>query len=188
MSALDAGMRRALEASVRQRHTPLLRAIAMRTHRLVAFATASLVLLSGCVTTRTTTTTWNDPAAGGQWSRPGHVESIRETVQRDEGNPAGGAVAGALIGGLLGSALGGHTYYDRRGYGHTHGSGAGAVVGAVGGAMVGAAASQGSSERRWYELFVRFDDGGLEPYVYEGYAPFQVGQPVTAGPGGLAAM
>jgi len=154
----------------------------MRTRPLIAFA-ASLVVLSACVTTRTTTTTWNDPNGGGEWSRPGHVESVRETVQRDEGTPAGGAVAGALIGGLLGSAFGGHSYY-----GHYHASAAGAVAGAVGGAMVGAAASQGSAERRWYEIFVRFDDGGLERYVYEGYLPFQVGQPVVAGPGGLAPM
>jgi len=149
----------------------------MRTHRLLAAAVASL-LLSGCVTTRTTTST---QTVAGEWSRPGHVESIRETVQRDEGDPAGGAVAGAIIGGLLGSALGGHSYY-----GHYHGNPAGAFVGAVGGAMVGAAASQGSAERRWYETFVRFDDGGLERYVYEGYSPFQVGQPVIAGPRGLA--
>jgi len=158
----------------------------MRTRPLIA-AAASLVVLSGCVTTRTTTsTTWGDP--GAEWSRPGHVESIRETVQRDEGNPAGGAVAGAVIGGLLGSAIGGHTHYDRWGYGHYHASAAGALVGAVGGAAVGAAASQGSAERRWYELFIRFDDGGLERYVYEGYPPFQIGQPVTAGPRGLAPM
>lgn len=158
----------------------------MRTRPFIAAASA--LLLAGCVTSRTTTRTWNDDYAGQDWSRPGHVESVRETVQRDEGNPAGGAVAGALIGGLLGSALGGHTHYDRWGYGHYQGSAAGALVGAVGGAAVGAAASQGSAERRWYELFVRFDDGGLERYVYEGYPPFQVGQPVTAGPRGLAPM
>ncbi|GEJ59366.1 hypothetical protein [Anaeromyxobacter diazotrophicus] len=158
----------------------------MRTRPFVA-AAASALLLSGCVTHRTTTRTWDD-GYGQEWSRPGHVESVRETVQRDEGNPAGGAVAGALIGGLLGSALGGHTSYDRWGTGHYHGSAAGALVGAVGGAAVGAAASQGSAERRWYELFVRFDDGGLDRYVYEGYPPFQVGQPVVAGPRGLAPM
>lgn len=159
----------------------------MRNRTLLASA-ASLALLSGCVTSRTTTRTWSDGYAGEEWSRPGHVESVRETVQRDEGNPAGGAVAGALIGGLLGSTIGGHAYYDRWGNGHYQASGAGALVGAVGGAMVGAAASQGSAERRWYEVYVRFDDGGLQRYVYDGYAPFQVGQPVVAGPRGLAPM
>jgi outer membrane lipoprotein SlyB len=155
--------------------------------RPIVTAAASLLALTACVTTRTTTSTWGD-GYGQEWARPGHVESIRETVQRQEGNPVGGAVAGAVIGGLLGSAIGGHSYYDRWGYGHHEASGAGALVGAVGGAMVGAAASQGSDERRWYELFVRYDDGGLQRFVYEGYPPFQVGQPVTAGPRGLAPM
>lgn len=160
----------------------------MRARPFLTLLAASLVA-GGCVTNRTTTRTWGEPYDSAQaWQRPGHVESIRETVQRDEGNPAGGAVAGAVIGGLLGSVLGAETHYDRWGYAHSHPSAAGALVGAAGGAMVGAAASQGAAERRWYEIFVRFDDGGLERYVYEGYPPFQVGQPVSLSPGGLAPM
>jgi outer membrane lipoprotein SlyB len=142
------------------------------------------LLMSACVTASSTTRTWGDP--GGGWARTGRVESIRETIYRQEGNPAAGAVAGAVIGGLLGSTVGGHVHYDRWGNGYHHGSAAGALVGAVGGAMVGAAASQGSAEDRTYEVFVRFEDGGAETFVYRGYPPFQAGEIVTLTPQGLA--
>jgi outer membrane lipoprotein SlyB len=94
-------------------------------------------LLVSCATTTEFSTTWTEPA-NAYWSRPGHVESVREVVQRQEGNPAGGALAGALIGGFL--------------FG---GRGPGALIGAVGGAAVGAAASQGVVERRTYQVLVR---------------------------------
>jgi outer membrane lipoprotein SlyB len=154
--------------------------------RHLATALAPVLLLSACVTTSTTTRTWGDPYGGGAWERPGHVESVQETVTRTEGNPAGGAVAGAVIGGLLGSALGGHTHYDRWGNGYRSGSGVGALVGAVGGAAVGAAASQGGTEDRYYDVVVRFDDGGAQRYLYRGYSPFQPGEPVVLTPQGLS--
>jgi len=124
--------------------------------------------LGGCYATTTTATTTY--AANEQWGRPGAVASVREVVHRQQGDPAGGAVAGAIIGGLLGGGRGG-----------------GAVLGAIGGAMVGASLSQGYSESRVYEVAVRFDDGGMETYGYQGYAPFSPGQPVVLTPQGLAA-
>ncbi|MBI5070742.1 MAG: hypothetical protein HZB56_21170 [Deltaproteobacteria bacterium] len=156
----------------------------MRTTLLALLALPSLAL-SGCVHTYATTQTWGDPQAQAApqqppWVRYGRVESIRETVYRQQGDPAGGAVAGALIGGLLGSALGGHHGH----YGYHH-SGAGALVGAVGGAMIGAAASQGQGESRSYQVFVRFEDGGLEPFVFRDGLPFQVGDEVAFSPQGL---
>jgi outer membrane lipoprotein SlyB len=135
----------------------------------------SLMLLftlgaDGCVATTTTSTTWG-PGPGQQpWERPGSVEWVREEVHRTQGDPAGGAIAGAIIGGLLG------------------GRGGGAVVGAIGGAIVGASASQGSSETRLYQVAVRFNDGGLQVFHYEGYAPFAPGQPVVQTPQGLVPM
>jgi outer membrane lipoprotein SlyB len=129
------------------------------------------LLLSACVATTTTTRTWGDPYAQN-WARYGRVESIRETVHRQQGDPAGGAVAGAIIGSLLGSAWSG-------------GHGAGALAGAIGGAMVGSAASQGQAEQRIYEVFVRFDDGALETFVYQGVLPFRVGDPVALTASGL---
>ncbi len=157
----------------------------MNTPKLATLLVVPALLLAGCVTTATRTTTWGDPY-GGNWARYGRVESIRETVRAQHGDPASGAVAGAIIGGILGSALGSHTYVDRWGRVVTRGSGAGAVAGAVGGAMVGAAASQGQAEDRSYEVFVRFDDGALETFVYQNVLPFRVGDAVTLTAQGLA--
>ncbi|WP_242395847.1 hypothetical protein [Anaeromyxobacter oryzisoli] len=156
----------------------------MRT-RQVALALLPTLLLPACVATTTTTRTWGDPYAQGEWARYGRVEQVREIVRRQQGDPAAGAVAGALIGGLLGAAIGGGTHYDRWGYAHRGDGAAGAVVGAVGGAAVGAAASQGSAEDRTYEVFVRFEDGGGETYTYRGYSPFRPGDAVTLTPRGL---
>lgn len=127
------------------------------------------ISLSGCATTSTTSSTWVDPAASGNWVRPGRVESVQEIVRRMEGNPAGGALAGALIGGFL-----------------FRGRGPATLFGAVGGAAVGAAASQGSSETRTYQVLVRFDDGTYGMFVFQGFSPFRPGEPVLLTPQGLA--
>ncbi|BDG01168.1 hypothetical protein [Anaeromyxobacter oryzae] len=157
----------------------------MRTRQL-ALALLPTLLLPACVSTTTTTRTWGDPyAQREEWVRYGRVEQVRETVQRQQGDPAAGAVAGAIIGGLLGAAVGGHTHYDRWGYAHRSGDAGSAVVGAVGGAVVGAAASSGAAEDRFYEVFVRFEDGGTETYTYRGALPFQPGDAVTLTPRGL---
>jgi outer membrane lipoprotein SlyB len=158
----------------------------MRPHLVRALALLSPILLTACATT-TTTSTWNDAYAGypADGARYGRVESIRTTVRRQDGNPGAGAAAGAVVGGLLGSMIGGHTSYDRWGNGYHHGSAAGAVVGAIGGAMVGAAASQGSSEERFYDVYVRFDDGGLDVFLFHDPLPFQVGDPVNLTSRGL---
>lgn len=139
--------------------------------RAIVLALPAL-LLSACVATTTSTRTWGEPYAQG-WARYGQVESVRETVQQQQGDPGGGAVAGAIIGGLLGNAWSG---------GH-----AGATVaGAIGGAMVGSAASQGQARQVFYEVFVRFQDGALERFVYQGYLPFNPGDPVVLTAQGLA--
>ncbi len=145
------------------------------------------VLLGACVATTTSTRTWGGPAETA-WARQGRVESIRETVTRQQGDPAAGAVAGAIIGGIIGGAVTGHSHVDAWGNVHTHANPAGTVVGAVGGAMVGAAASEGSAELRRYEVFVRFDDGALESFAYDGALPFAVGDPVVLTQQGLARM
>jgi len=127
------------------------------------------VLAASCATTTTETQTWTAPA-GASWSRPGHVESVQEIVERIQGNPAGGALAGALIGGFL-----------------FHGRGPATLFAAATGAAVGAAASQGSAEVRTYQVLVRFDDnGGFGMFVYRDYSPFRPGDAVVLTPRGLA--
>jgi outer membrane lipoprotein SlyB len=141
----------------------------MKTARLAAVLVLPALLLGGCVTTQYRTTTWGDQYAAG-WARYGRVESVRETVRTTQGDPGTGAVAGAIIGGLL---FGGRHPVQT-------------MVGMAGGAMVGAAASQGGTEDRLYEVFVRFDDGALEQYVYQNVLPFRVGDPVALTAQGLS--
>ncbi|HVO19678.1 MAG TPA: hypothetical protein VMU15_10505 [Anaeromyxobacter sp.] len=155
------------------------------TPRIAALALA-FVALPGCLVTTTETRAWGSPYGQQGYERRGRVDSVREVVQRQQGDPAAGAVAGAIIGGLLGGALGGGTRYDRYGYAHSYASGPGALVGAAGGAAIGAAASQGGGEDRWYEVYVRFEDGGYETFTYRGYPPFRTGQLVVLGPRGLS--
>jgi outer membrane lipoprotein SlyB len=159
----------------------------MRPRQLASLLLLAILPVTACVTTTTSSRTWGDlnGGYGGGWVRTGRVESIRETVQQQHGDPGAGAVAGAIVGGIIGSALGGGAHVDAWGRVHSDGSGAGAFVGAVGGAMVGAAASQGGGERRTYEVFVRFDDGGADTFVYENALPFQVGDLVQLTAQGL---
>ncbi len=142
--------------------------------RIPIVAAASALALTSC----TTTETYSRPVGGGPyyterpgWHRDGRIESIRETVRRTEGNPVGGAAAGAVVGGLLGGAV--------------TGEGGGAAVGAIGGAATGAAVSQGRGEERYYEVYVRFDDGDLGRFVYRGMVPWRVGDRVRQTPRGL---
>jgi outer membrane lipoprotein SlyB len=126
-----------------------------RAHLVIALL---LSLATSCATS--SDETWQQSAAVSNWPRPGRVESVREVIQRREGNPAGGALAGALIGGFL--------------FG---GRGPGALFGAASGAAVGAAASQ-SSETHAFQVLVHFDDGAYGMFVYAAPPPFQAGQPV----------
>jgi outer membrane lipoprotein SlyB len=116
---------------------------------------------AGCATTSTRSTTVSIPS--DDVGMTGQVVAVRENVQRVEGNPAGGALAGGVIGGLLFRGIGG------------------AAVGAATGAIV----SSGSSERRTYEVHVRFDDGTAGHFDYVDYAPFRPGDRVVITPEGL---
>ena len=136
----------------------------MKTLRRIAFVLL-VAMMPACATTATTSSEWEGQS---EWVRYGTVTNVREVIQRREGNPAGGALAGAIIGGILGG-----------------GRGPGALFGAAGGAAVGAAASSGSSERRSYEVWVRFQDGGYQAFVYASYPPFRPGDPVALTPHGL---
>jgi outer membrane lipoprotein SlyB len=142
----------------------------MKTARRVALMILPALLLGGCVTTTYRSQTWSQDPYAAQWARNGWVESVRENVRTQQGDPGTGAVAGAIIGGLL---FGGYHPVQT-------------VAGMVGGAMVGAAASQGGPEERSYEVFVRFDDGALERYVYQNVLPFRVGDPVVLTAQGLS--
>lgn len=130
----------------------------MRATRTVSLlAATSLLFGAGCYATTSYSRTYGERAYPGTTERRGRVETIRETVDRRVGDPAGGAVAGALVGGIL----------------------TGRAGGAILGALFGAAASQGSAERRYYDVFVLYDDGGRQAFTFAGYPPFQVGDRVV---------
>ncbi len=128
------------------------------------------VLVPACATS--SPEAWNGQNPQGNWVLYGHVENVRQTAHRDQGDPAGGAAAGAVIGGVLGTVLGG------RGFG--------TFVGAAEGAMIGAQSSQGSYVGYTFEVFVRFDDGSLRRFVYENQLPFRPGDYVVWTAQGLA--
>lgn len=132
---------------------------------IVAVMTASV---AGCATHTTTQTTWTTPQGGGA-QRYGTVVEVRETIQRRQGNPAGGAAVGAVVGGSLGRTR------------------AGTVAGAAGGAAIGAGMSQGSSQNVRYDVRVQFEDGSTRTFVYGGGTLFRPGDTVVTTPnGGLA--
>jgi outer membrane lipoprotein SlyB len=146
----------------------------MITRRLATLLLVTAVLATGCVGVSSRTRTFSEGDAGTAEEQVwyGRVSQIRETVEQYRGDPAGGAVAGAVVGGVVGHALtGGH---------------GGGFFGAVTGAMIGADASRGRGERWFYEVTVRFDEGSLRTYFYEGQAPFRVGDDVVLSSRGLA--
>jgi outer membrane lipoprotein SlyB len=140
----------------------------MKTNRLTKLLLIFTLAAQGCVATTTSSRTWTaGPGAYQPYVRYGRVEMVREIVQRQDGDPVGGALLGAVIGGMIG------------------GEGPSGVAGALGGAAIGAAASQGSAETRSYEIHVAFDDGGRQVFLYANYSPFRPGQPVVETERGL---
>ncbi len=146
-----------------------IRSQTMTSPRLATLLLLPALLATGCVGVETTTRTWSDqPAYGDQPEEQvwyGRVTQVRETVQQYRGDPGAGAVAGAVVGGMIGSAM-------------TNGHGGG-LFGAIAGAMIGADASRGSGARYFYEVTVRYDDGSLRTYPYDGWSPFRVGDEVV---------
>jgi outer membrane lipoprotein SlyB len=123
-----------------------------------ALTIALLALLApACATTTTSSATWGQPAPQDNWVMYGHVESVRENVVHEHGDPGSGAVAGF-----------------------------GTFFGAAEGAAIGANASQGGYVGRVFEVFVRFDDGSLRPFSYQDQLPFRPGDYVVWTPQGLA--
>ncbi|HET9157049.1 MAG TPA: hypothetical protein VFN91_10305 [Myxococcaceae bacterium] len=119
------------------------------------------LLATACKTTETRTTMYENYGAP---ERLGTVAWIKETEKDEKGNPVGGAAIGATVGGLAGYALGGGV--------------AGVVVGAVGGGATGALLSKGDGDKHWFDVNVRFDEGGEQVFRFENTAPVVVGERV----------
>ncbi len=144
----------------------------MITTRLATLLLPAL-LVSGCVGVQTSTRTFTDQQGQDPTAQVwyGRVAQITETVEEFRGDPVAGAAVGAVVGGLLGSAM-------------THGHGGG-FFGAMTGAIIGADASRGSGARWSYDVTVRYQDGSLRTYRYDGQVPFRVGDEVMLSSSGL---
>lgn len=117
---------------------------------------------TACKTTETKTTMYESYGAP---ERLGTVTWIKETEKDEKGNPVGGAAIGAVAGGLLGYAVGGGV--------------GGVVIGAVGGGATGALLSKGEGEKHWFDVNVKFDEGGEQVFRFENSTlPFVVGERV----------
>jgi outer membrane lipoprotein SlyB len=122
------------------------------------------LVATACKTTETKTTMYESYGAP---ERQGTVTWIKETEKDEKGNPVGGAAIGAVAGGLLGYAVGG-------------GAG-GVVIGALGGGATGALLSKGDGEKHWFDVNVKFDEGGEQVFRFENSTlPFVVGERVGA--------
>lgn len=133
---------------------------------------ASVVALTGCISSRSGEAYSRDQARHIQDVQTGVVEHVREIVI--EGTQSGiGAAAGGAVGGIGGSEIG-----------HGKGSRAGAVVGAVLGGVAGGALEEVTTRKKGYEITVRLDTGRTIAIAQEADEAFKVGERVRIVTGG----
>lgn len=133
---------------------------------------ASIVALTGCISSRSGEAYSRDQARHIQDVQTGVVEHVRDIVI--EGTQSGiGAAAGGAVGGIGGSDIG-----------HGKGSSAGAVVGAVLGGVAGGALEEVATRKKGYEITVRLDTGRTIAIAQEADEAFKVGERVRIVTGG----
>ncbi len=127
---------------------------------------AGLLVLTGCISSRSGATYSRDQARHMQDVQMGVVETVREITI--EGTQSGiGGVAGGAVGGIGGSEIG-----------HGKGSSAGAVVGAVLGGVAGGAIEEVATRKKGYEITVRLDSGRTIAIAQEADEEFKAGERV----------
>lgn len=141
-------------------------------HAFIVLILASVVALTGCISSRSGEVYSRDQARHIQDVQTGVVEHVREIVI--EGTQSGiGAAAGGAVGGIGGSEIG-----------HGKGSSAGAVVGAVLGGVAGGALEEVATRKKGYEITVRLDTGRTIAIAQEADEAFKVGERVRIVTGG----
>lgn len=141
-------------------------------HAFIVLILASVVALTGCISSRSGKVYSRDQARHIQDVQTGVVEHVREIVI--EGTQSGiGAAAGGAVGGIGGSEVG-----------HGKGSSAGAVVGAVLGGVAGGALEEVATRKKGYEITVRLDTGRTIAIAQEADEAFKVGERVRIVTGG----
>lgn len=133
---------------------------------------AGVLVLSGCISSRSGEVYSRDQARQIQDVQTGVVEHVREIVI--EGTQSGiGAAAGGAVGGIGGSEIG-----------HGKGARAGTVVGAVLGGVAGGALEEATTRKKGYEITVRLDTGRTIAVAQEADEQFKVGERVRLVTGG----
>lgn len=133
---------------------------------------AGVLVLSGCISSRSGEAYSRDQARHIQEVQTGVVEHVREIVI--EGTQSGiGAAAGGAVGGIGGSDIG-----------HGKGSSAGAVIGAVLGGVAGGALEEATTRKKGYEITVRLDTGRTIAIAQEADEEFKIGERVRLVTGG----
>jgi outer membrane lipoprotein SlyB len=127
---------------------------------------AGVLVLSGCISSRSGEAYSRDQARHIQDVQTGVVEHVREIVIEGTQSGIGGA-AGGVVGGAAGGEIG-----------HGKGSSAGAVVGAVLGGVAGGAIEEATTRKKGYEITVRLDTGRTIAIAQEAGEEFKVGERV----------
>ena len=140
---------------------------------LLAGVSATVLGLSGCVSTMSDSAYSRSQARQEMTVRMGVIESIREVSL--EGSKSGvGGLAGAAVGGVAGSSVG-------QGKGQI----VGAVLGAVAGGLAGSALEEQGTKKNALELTVKLEGGKTIAVVQEGnIRDFRVGDAVRVLSGG----
>jgi len=136
------------------------------TTRLLAILLVGLLLLSGCMESRSGNVYTRDQARTSHSVNYGTI--LRVELVTIEGSQSGaGTLAGGAMGGVLGSAVG---------------SGSGRAIATVGGAILGgvagSAAEKGLTTTQGVELEVELDNGELLVVVQENDNVYRVGDRV----------
>ena len=127
---------------------------------------AGVLVLSGCISSRSGEAYSRDQARHIQDVQTGVVEHVREIVIEGTQSGIGGA-AGGVVGGAAGGEIG-----------HGKGSSAGAVVGAVLGGVAGGAIEEATTRKKGYEITVKLDGGRTVAIAQEAGEEFKVGERV----------
>ena len=127
---------------------------------------AGVLVLSGCISSRSGEAYSRDQARHIQDVQTGVVEHVREIVIEGTQSGIGGA-AGGVVGGAAGGEIG-----------HGKGSSAGAVVGAVLGGVAGGAIEEATTRKKGYEITVKLDGGRTIAIAQEAGEEFKVGERV----------
>lgn len=140
----------------------------MRTRPLVLFflLLISMLMVSGCVSSRSSQVYSRDDARQAHTVETGTVESVKSVVIEGTKTKAGTA-AGAVAGGVAGSTIGSGT-----------GRTLAVVAGALAGAAAGTAAEEGLTRKDGLEIVVRKDSGSTIVVVQEADVPFSPGERV----------